>query len=361
MSSFKIGSFRGIDIRLHITFPLVLVWAAFQWGSGRGLTHAAFGVLLIGMLFVCVVLHELGHSLVARAFGVNVEDIVLLPIGGVAQLRSTLDEPKEEFLVAVAGPAVNFGLAALLFPVFYLLTNNLTQFGLWSLLDQTNLTAMTVYLFLANVTLVGFNLLPAFPMDGGRIFRSFLAFFLSYWRATWVAVRIGQLLAVAFVLYGLFNNFLLLLIGAFVFVAANAELRRVEARDILSAIQIGQYVQRSGRALSPEQLIFSANSVARLSPQRVWPVVSGGRLVGLVSRDKLDESNAGWSVGEVMDRDFPTLNPRATLYDAQRVLLNGDYDAAAVIDGDLFVGPFSLQDLANAVRRLPDRRQRPIF
>ena len=355
MSSFKIGSVRGINIRLHITFPLVLIWAAYQWGNGRGLTHAAFGVLLIGLLFVCVVLHELGHSLVARALGVNVEDIVLLPIGGVAQLRSTLDEPKEEFLVAIAGPAVNFGLAALLFPVFYLVATDLTRFGLWSLLDQTSLAALTVYLFLANVSLVGFNLLPAFPMDGGRLFRSFLAFFFSYGRATWVAVRIGQLLAITFILYGLFNNFVLLLIGGFVFIAANAELHRVEARDILSTVQIGQYVQRSGRALSPEQPIFSANLVTRLSPQRIWPVVSGGRLVGLVSRDVLDESDGGWIVGDVMDSNYPTLDPRATLYDAQQALFNGDKDAAAVIDGDLFVGPFSLQDLANAVRRLPER------
>lgn len=356
MSSFKIGSLQGINIRLHITFPLVLAWAAFQWGSGRSLTHAVFGMLVVGLLFVCVVFHELGHSLVARSFGVNVNDIVLLPIGGVAQLRTTLDEPKEEFLVAIAGPAVNLVLAVGLFPPFYLIATDLTRFGFWRLLDETNLTALVVYLFLANVSLVVFNLLPAFPMDGGRVFRSFLAFFLSYDRATWVAVRVGQVLALTFVAYGLFNNLLLLFIGGFVFIAANAELNRVAVRDVLSGTQIGQFVQRSGRALSPEQPIFTTTTLTRLSPQHIWPVVSRGQLVGLVSRETLDESNAGSSVGEVMSRDYPILAPETSLYEAQQVLLNGDHDAAAVIDGGLFVGPFSVQDLTAAVRRLQHRR-----
>lgn len=352
MTSFKIGSFGGIAIRLHITFPLVLIWAAFQWGSGRGLSHAAFGVLLVVLLFVCVVLHELGHSFVARSFGVNVKDIVLLPIGGLAQLRTTLDDPKEELLVAVAGPAVNVGIAAALLPFFLLIIDDITSFGFWRLLDQANLVTMTIYLFLANVSLVVFNLVPAFPMDGGRVFRSFLAFFLPYERATWVAVRLGQMLALVFAAYGLFRNPFLLLIGAFIFIAANAELNRVATRDALVEVEIGPFVQQHGRALRPEQSVFAAKLMMEFAPQHVWPVVQQGRLVGLVSHDQLSRGKTALRVEDIMDREYPVLHPRSSLYEAQQLLLSGDAIAAAVIDDGLFVGPFSLQDLARAIRGL---------
>jgi Zn-dependent protease len=212
--SWKLGRFKGIDAYVHASFLLLLAWAAwaaFQ-GAGSGLAALLGVVFLIGV-FGSVLLHEFGHALTARHYGIRTRRIVLWPIGGIAQLEGQPRSPKQELHIALAGPAVNFILAA----------------GLWGLISIAGLPSYGLLgsLMVANLTLGLFNLVPAFPMDGGRILRAFLATRMGGGRATDLAVKIGKGAAVAFVIAGLFGNPMLMLVGAFVWFAAGAEGRRI--------------------------------------------------------------------------------------------------------------------------------------
>lgn len=211
--SWKLGRFAGIDAYVHASFLLLVAWAAwaaFQ-GAGTGLA-ALLGVVFLVGVFASVLLHEFGHALTARRYGIRTRRIVLWPIGGVAQLEGEPRTPKEELHIALAGPAVNFALAAVLFVVVNVV--GLPTYGLLS------------SLMVANLTLGLFNLIPAFPMDGGRVLRAFLATRVGGGRATELAVKIGKFAAAGFVIAGLFGNTMLMLVGAFVWFAAGAEGRR---------------------------------------------------------------------------------------------------------------------------------------
>lgn len=210
--SLHLGRWLGIDVYLHFTFLLLLAFIGLGQGVvGRSLDAALGGVLFFGGLFFCVLLHEYGHALAARRYGIATRDITLLPIGGVARLERMPEKPSQEFVVALAGPAVNVVIAIGLFV-------GLKLGGWWQPLSSLSASSGNIFerLLVANVFLVLFNLLPAFPMDGGRVLRALLAMKLNYTRATRIAARIGQGMAVLFGFAGLFGNPMLLLIALFV-------------------------------------------------------------------------------------------------------------------------------------------------
>ncbi len=211
--SWKLGRFAGIDAYVHASFLLLVAWAAWAayQGAGTGLAAVLGIVFLIGV-FGSVLLHEFGHALTARRFGIRTRRIVLWPMGGIAQLEGEPRTPRQELLIALAGPAVNFAIAAALFVVS-------TLFGLQSF---TLLSSLMV----ANLVLGAFNLLPAFPMDGGRVLRAFLATRIGGARATELAVKVGKVAAVGLAIAGLFGNGMLILVAAFVWFAASSEGRR---------------------------------------------------------------------------------------------------------------------------------------
>jgi len=216
--SIKFARVAGIDLKIHFTFVIFLVWIGLSY-LARGGTEMAFqGIVFILLLFACVLLHELGHALTANAFGIHTEDITLLPIGGVARLERIPTEPKQELLIAIAGPLGNVAIAVLL--IFYL-----GQRAAVSDFDDLNTprVAMLSKLASVNIGLVLFNLIPAFPMDGGRILRSILAMRMNYVRATQVAATIGQGLAIVFGVIGFFTNSFLIFIALFVFMGAQQE------------------------------------------------------------------------------------------------------------------------------------------
>jgi Zn-dependent protease len=225
--SYKFGRVAGIDLKIHITFILFLIWIAFSYFSAGGPAAARQGVLFILLLFGCVLLHELGHALTAKKFGIGTSDIILLPIGGVARLDHIPNDPKQEFLIASAGPLVNVVIALVL--MFYL-GHRSAMSGLQDLM--TPRVAMLSKLATVNVGLVLFNLIPAFPMDGGRILRSLLAMRLDYVRATEIAATIGQALAIFFGIIGFFGNTFLIFIAFFVFMGAQQEAAMARARRI---------------------------------------------------------------------------------------------------------------------------------
>jgi Zn-dependent protease len=377
MWSWHVGKILGIDLKIHMTFPLILLWAAWEFGNGRSVSHAIFGATLVLLLFVCVLLHELGHALTAQRYGIAVEDITLLPIGGLAKFRAMQDHPVQEFVIALAGPLVNVVIAILLLPMIFLFTNALdpalvthvTQRGgvselgaililLARAMRNISVEGALAYLFFANVMLTLFNLIPAFPMDGGRIFRALLAMRLNYKLATTIAVRVGQLLALLAVLLVFRGAQLgpgLLIIALFIFITGNAELHRVALREILARGQVGTYMMQGLHPLYPEWSLYSARLLAQQTGQRAFPVIDDGQLRGLLTVREMHNNPPSMTVGQAMVEEYPVLAPARTLYDAQLVLQSDDQFAAAVMEDNHLLGVLSLEDIERAYHSL--RRQ----
>jgi len=272
-SSWCIGRVAGIGIRIHVTFPLLALWLAaghlrdgWNWGefaADLGLAAAVFGF---------VVLHELGHALVARRFGIATRDITLLPIGGVAHLERMPERPAQELAVALAGPAVNVALALLL--------------EIWRLADP-GAPAVILRLLWLNVAMAAFNLLPAFPMDGGRVLRALLAMRLDFVRATTVAAAVGQLFALGLGALGVFVNPVLVLVAVFVWMGAGEEARIIRLRASLAAVPVGRISVTQFESLPPGLTLRQAAERMMASYQPVFPVVADGRLCGMLSRERL--------------------------------------------------------------------------
>src|SRR5687768_8976895 len=252
--SWRIGRIAGIDVYMHFTFLILVAWFALShYGANRDPMEALTGVLFILALFGIIVLHELGHALAARRYGIRTRDITLLPIGGVARLERIPEDPKQELVVAIAGPLVNVVLAAVIYLVLAVDIR---------LAELTNATRVggdfLAQMFLVNVMLVFFNMLPAFPMDGGRVLRALLAMRMDYVRATQIAAGIGQAMAIAFAAWGLFapvfgspSNPFLLFIALFVWLGAAGEASMVQLRSALGGIPVMRAMITSFHTLRP--------------------------------------------------------------------------------------------------------------
>ncbi len=370
-TSFRIARIKGIDIRVHITFALALLWAALEWGlwRGLGLAGALYGVVLIALLFVCVTLHELAHSLVARRYGATVRGITLLPIGGVAYLDGEPERPAQEFWMALAGPAVNVALAVLLgaFVLPLLGWRALTGFGaLLGTLNGLTLERLLVDLLTANVGLAIFNLLPAFPMDGGRVLRAVLASRMDELDATRIAVRVGQGLAILLGLAGLLTGALnLLLVAGFVFFGAEQEWRGAQLKIALRRVPASAALIRGGVTLSPHDSLAQAIDVALGGGPADFAVFERGYLVGVLTREDVSEGfrkhGPDVAVGQVMSTDFPVANARGTLLDLQRKLKASGRSAISVVEEGRFVGMATLESIRNALRLFgTQQRWRPV-
>lgn len=277
--SFQIARIAGIDVRIHATFFLLLAWFGFIYYEAGGVGTMLSGLLFIVLLFVCVLLHEFGHALAARAFGINTPDITLLPIGGVARLERMPEKPSQELVVALAGPAVNVVIALGLVIV-------LGRFFAPSDLEAMaeGRSNLLVSLLTINVTLVMFNLLPAFPMDGGRVLRALLATRLKHAKATRIAAVVGQVVAVGFALLGVFGgNPFLVLIAVFVFLGARAEAGVAIVKEFAEETRVATVMRPAEAVLSERMSVSEAVGVAMTSREAVLPVVdSSMRLVGLL-------------------------------------------------------------------------------
>ncbi|NUQ67315.1 MAG: site-2 protease family protein [Phycisphaerales bacterium] len=315
--SLKIGTFFGIGVYVHWTFLLLLAYVA---GSAilrdRGVAGAAHSIVLILAVFFCVLLHEYGHALTARRFGVATRDITLLPIGGVARLERMPREPVQELLVALAGPAVNVVIALLLLPIVLVMgaLGAATQLpepgampGFGMLLGQ---------LLVINVVLVVFNMIPAFPMDGGRVLRSILAMTMPFAKATAIAAGVGQVLAGGFVILGILTgNLLLVLIALFVWIGGSAESRHAQEQAGIGAMPVHRAMLTRFRALSAQDTLDDALRALLAGSQPDFPVVDEGKTVGVLSRADLLQGLAA-------------RGPAAHIADAMRrdVVIVGEHD-----------------------------------
>lgn len=289
--AFNIAKIAGIPLRIHWTFGFFFVWIAYV-GSKAGMDSIGIYRLcgFAVILFVCVVLHELGHALTARKYGVHTKDIIISPIGGVARLYKIPELPKHELIIAIAGPAVNLVIAIIL-GVFLTLFR---EKGVWPVGDPTRIFNYSENflpaLFWLNFFLIIFNLLPAFPMDGGRIFRSLLAMRLGRTKATRIASRLGQIIAVGFFIYGILqSDFILAFIGVFVFVSAANEFRMVYADMILNQGMAADVVRSKYTTLSVNASIAEAIQLKDAGLEKDFMVVDAwGQPVGVLHEEFID-------------------------------------------------------------------------
>jgi Zn-dependent protease/CBS domain-containing protein len=363
--STRIARIAGIDVRVHVTFLILLIWIAWVSYTATGtLAGVLDGLLMIGLVFVIIVMHELAHALTARHFGIRTRDITLLPIGGVSALERMPDDPRQELLVALAGPAVNFVLAALLATIALASGESLLP----SPAVAMDSVSMLVRLVWINVTLGVFNLLPAFPMDGGRALRALLALRLSDVRATRIAAGIGQAMAIVFGIIGLFGSPILVFIALFLWMGATGEGRLAEAKLLAHGIPVSAAMVRDFEAVGPEQPVSAPLQRVLESAQHDFPVVEHeGRVVGMLGREAMLKALAAHGpdvpIGEVMSPMSTVLHPNDNLEDAfMKVMRNGD--ALAVVDsrGGL-VGVLTRDSVADffmirqALDKNPDRNR----
>lgn len=311
--SWKLGRFAGVDVKVHATFVLLLVWVAASHLLTGGTVGAAIeGVVFILLIFACVVFHEFGHALMARRYGVATRDIVLLPIGGVARLERIPEEPGQELRIAAAGPLVNVGIAVLL--ALWIETS-----GSWLPLGRLGATSgpLAERLLVVNVFLVAFNLIPAFPMDGGRMLRALLAMRLPYTEATRIAARVGQGLALLFGFAGLFGNPFLLFIALFVWIGAGQEANVARVRSALGGVPVRAVMQTDFRSLQASDPLSRAVELTLSGAQTDFPVLEGDRVAGMLGQaDLLAALAAGDASGPVSE----TMRPQvSTVEDSEMV------------------------------------------
>ncbi len=357
--SWRVGSVSGIRVQVHWTFLILIGWVVLQDVSrGADVPGVIRGVVLVAAVFACVVLHELGHALTARRYGIATRDITLLPIGGVARLERMPEKPMEELWVAAMGPAVNVAIAGAL-AVVLMLMGNLTS-ATTALSPGAGFLSQLLWI---NVILVVFNLLPAFPMDGGRILRGLLGTRLGFARATAIAASVGQLMAMVFGFLGLIGgNPFLIFIAIFVYLGAQAESRHAQAREALRDLRVGDVMVTELRVFLDGTLLSDAAAMLAVGSQRDFPVVdAGGRLTGLVlSRDlgtALRTYGPDGTVRQVARRDVVVAAPQDPLHDALLRLRLAGQPAAPVVEHGTVVGLLAVEQFGEflMVRRREPR------
>jgi len=272
--SWRIATIAGIDVYVHTTFvALILFVLVSEWTRARALSAALPAVLFLLAIFTTVVLHEFGHALTAKRFGIRTRDITLLPIGGIARLERLPDVPRQELWVALAGPAVNVALAILTYAIV-VLVNSTPEVPLLPA-GATDAGGVFGRFVTINLWLAGFNMIPAFPMDGGRALRAILAERLDYVRATEIAAALGQGLALVFGFVGLFANPFLVFIALFVWMGASEEASSVSIRTALSGIPVSRAMITDFRALKGDDPLRLAADLVLAGSQRDFPVVGG--------------------------------------------------------------------------------------
>ncbi len=315
--SLLLGRVAGIRILVHWTFVLLLGWVAMseaQRGSDLFTTLLAMGFILA--VFLCVVLHELGHALTAKRYGIKTKMITLLPIGGVASLERMPEKPDQELLIAVAGPAVNVVIAFILWLVLPSLGGTLNE-EFFMRITPANFFYLLLFV---NVILVLFNAIPAFPMDGGRVLRALLAFKLGRVRATQIAANLGQLLAIGFVFIGFFSNPFLILIGVFVFFGAYSENIMVQHLDYLRGHKVKEGMITNFVTLAPTETVREALDKLLAGSEHEFVVEKDGAVIGTLTRSQLieavKEDSMQKPVAEIMSGDVKTFNIQDKLSEA---------------------------------------------
>ena len=347
--SLQLGSYAGIGVYLHWSFALLIVWIFMaHLGSGNTPTEALAGVGFVLALFTCVVLHEFGHALTAKRYGIRTRDITLLPIGGVARLERIPENPIQEFWVAVAGPAVNVVIALVLGLIL------LTLSGVGQLFQLEPMRGhFLARLLWVNLFLVAFNMLPAFPMDGGRVLRALLATRLGRLRATVIAANIGQVMAILFGIAGFFYNPFLIFIGIFVYLGAQGEAAHVETQSTLEGLRVRNAMMTQFRTLAADDTLEKAIEQLLAGSQQDFPVLDNGSIVGILRRNDLVKALADGrrdsTVSQAMCRDCEPVDLSASLTKTLENMRANQCATVPVTDGANIVGLLTLENISELV------------
>jgi len=348
--SWKLTRLAGIDVYVHATFFILIAWVGLNYWQVEGSVAAVVsGVGFILALFACVVLHELGHALTARRYGIRTRHITLLPIGGVAALEHMPDDPKQEFIVALAGPAVNLVIALALW-LWLTLSSVLVP------TDQVSLTGgpFLARLMVVNIVLALFNLLPALPMDGGRVLRAVLAMRMDRTKATRVAASVGQTLALWLGFVGLLYNPLLIFIAMFVWIGAAAEAASAQIKSSLSGVTVGHAMLTNFQTLLPEQPLSRAIELTLAGSQKEFPVLRDGIVTGVLTQtDLLKGLQARGEqalVGDWMQREIQSVESDELLEKVIERLRNCSCRLLSVTESGRLAGILNLDNVMELIK-----------
>lgn len=363
--AFHVGRILGVDVNIHPTFALVFLFAFLQWGIGEdgGLLPFFLGCLLVVLVFLSVLAHELGHCVMARQFGIQVLDITLWPFSGVARIEQMPASPRNELLIALAGPGVNLGIFMLLLPPVLLigvLAGGDSLFSASGLLGALEPASMLAAVAILNLGLMIFNMLPAFPLDGGRILRAAITPVLGRPMATSLATQAGIGIAIVMIAIGIWQReFLLPMFGLFIIFAAQAEMRMVRVESQMRSLKVGQFSLWDMGGISPQDPLTFA---LRGGP-RDLVVTENGRVVGMLWRsqllDGLQGGVAGRTVADVMDRSVYVADVEDSVFDVQQHMSRIQRWAVPVTEGGLYRGIFTAQRFLSLYRQIaPGLRER---
>jgi len=337
--SIKLFSLFGISINIHVTFLLLLV--LFLSGGIKWMA------LLMGVFFF-VTLHEICHSLVARHYGIEVREITLLPIGGVASMSSMPEKPSQEFFISIAGPLFNLLVVA----VFYLPLKNFLgpEILFYRPLSVATWPLTLAYLYWINLMLAIFNLIPAFPMDGGRVLRSLLAQKMGYQKATKIAVNLGHIFALIFAYFGIIRfNIILIAIAIFIYVAASNEEIHVDLKETLKKFRVKDILSADFFTVNADTTLSKLMELIFHSHQDDFPVVEDGKAVGFITRHDImvgiHSIGAQATVKEIMRKDFPKVSETDLLVDVQKVMEENSLRALPVMNGEKPTGIVTIEDI----------------
>ena len=349
MRSWTVARISGIDVRLHPTFAFVFLWVLIDWrrvGAGNGASSVLFSVILVLLIFACVLLHEFGHAFMARQHGVRVHDVSLSAIGGVARMEQLPEESRAEVLIALSGPAANLAFIIAMAPIV-LLAGVVSGFS--SLEDyaatvfEPSIIGLLTTLLYANLLIIVFNVLPAFPMDGGRVFRAALTTAVGRETGTRIAVVAGEAFAVVLLLFSIFvaQSVILVLLSIFVMVVAYGEERAVRVESAMRRIRVGQFALWDSGGIAPNLPLTNALR----GGLRDITVTEGGRVVGMLWRNRLlaelGRTASGRNVGDVMERDPITVDIDMPIYDVHQLMEEQDLWAVPVIESGMYRGIFT--------------------
>jgi len=348
--SLYLGRYKNIKVFIHWTFSLLLLWIVVSnLRAGADLNDILWTLGFVLTLFFCVLLHEFGHALAAQRYKIQTKDITLLPIGGLARLEKLPEDPKQELWVAFAGPLVNIGIFIILSIGIYFSGNVLTEIETF----EINANTFLLYLASANLILALFNLLPAFPMDGGRVLRAFLAIRMPRPRATKIAGSIGQLMAIVFVFYGLFSNPVLVLIGIFIFLGAAAEVKHTQQESLLKGFKVKNAMMTNFQILGHDAPLSKAIEKLLDSQATHFVVVKDDNSVGTLSKNEiikgLQKGNENTDIASVADFNPLKLDAEKDLDLAWKEMSNSQKKVAFVIDGGHFIGILDQENISEFI------------
>ena len=345
--SFKLGNVAGIGVFVHWTFAILIAFIIFSnYRSGQNAEQITWAVIFILSIFVTVFLHELGHALAAKRYNIKTKDITLLPIGGLARLESIPEKPQEELVVAIAGPAVNIALAFI--TGLFITIPDIKDLSV-ELSGGVGANNFFLNFFIVNLWLALFNLIPAFPMDGGRVLRALLAMKFERHIATNIAARIGQVLAVGFVFIGFFSNPFLVFIGLFIFLGAQAEAEFTLTQSLLKGYTVRDVLMRQYQTIESNETVKTAVAMLLNGQSRNFLITENGLSVGTLSREEiikaLSEQGENVVIHNVMNKDLVYLDADSPLENAYQQVQQSKADLMPVMENKRLIGTLDTENI----------------